>query len=204
MDKTELEQNLTEEITEEVAESPKKKKNETFLTVLLIVLSILLILIAYLNTQVFFLVKIEGESMLPTLNPKEVVVANRKVEPKVGEIVIIDGEKAGEYIIKRVIAVGGQTVNIEDGRVFVDGKLIEEPYIIEQNSTTVGSGKKEWTLGENEIFFMGDNRPCSKDSRAPEYDTCKRAQIVGVVEEWSLKTLKMNELVYKLGEKVGR
>jgi signal peptidase I len=197
MDKTDFQETSNEEA---LAKEVKQEKSGTFLTVLLIVLSVLLLIVAYLNTQVFFLVQVEGESMLPTLKSGEVVVVNKKATLQSGDIVIIEGEKVNAYLIKRVIATEGQTVKIEGGKVFVDGVAIDEPYVIEENSTTVNGGVNMWELGENQVFFLGDNRPCSKDSRDNEYGPCFEEQVVGVVTNWSLKTMKLNGFVYKVGE----
>lgn len=82
-----------------------------------------------------------------------------------------DGTKSREQLIKRVIATGGDTVKIFEGKVYVNGELLNEPYILEKDSTYVVRNfvqldtPYEITIGENEIFVMGDNRRNSTDSR---------------------------------------
>lgn len=193
MDRTDLTENLN------LTQPDKKSKSGIFFTILLIALSLLLIVVVYLNTYVFFLVEVSGESMMPTLNSGDVVTVNRKLTPKRGDIVIIEGEKQNAYLIKRVIAVGGQTVTLENGEVKIDGEIIDEPYVIERGATNATGSLSEWTLKDDEIFYMGDNRPNSKDSRDDEYGACTSAQIVGVVEGWSFSTLGINKFIYNFG-----
>lgn len=87
-----------------------------------------------------------------------------------------------ECIIKRVIAVGGQTVDIKDGQVIVDGKVLDEPYIA-PGSTTEGLGgfdaQYPITVPEGYYFVMGDNRNHSTDSRAASVGLIKKDQIYG-------------------------
>lgn len=107
-------------------------------------------------------------SMIPTLMPNDRVLAvkfiYRFTEPKPGDIVVFlppNGESK-DYI-KRVIAVGGQTIAIKDGKVYVDGKPLNEPYL---SPELYDSGSMdELKVPEGHVFVMGDNRPNSLDSR---------------------------------------
>ena len=97
-------------------------------------------------------------------------------DPKRGDIVIFhfpDDEKV--LYIKRIIGLPGETVEIKNGGVFVDGKLLEERYI---NVTTLGEfGPYE--VPEGQYFMMGDNRNNSADSRYWEHTYLDRSKIVG-------------------------
>ena len=160
---------------------------------------VLFSVILYLNVNVFFLVKVDGDSMNPTLESGNVVTVNRKLTPDYSDIVIIEGEKNSAYLIKRVIAKEGDSVEIIDGDVYVNGKLLEEGYVKKQSSTFATGKHTKWELGEDEVFYLGDNRMYSKDSRDDEYGACKESQVVGVVEDWSFNVLWLNEFVYNLG-----
>ena len=193
--------NNGENLEEKEKKDPKPSKGSTVLTIILIIMCVILAVTAYLNTFVFFLVEVSGDSMLPTLHTGDVVTVNRNQTASVGDIVIIEGEKKDAYIIKRVIATSGDTVSIEGGAVLVNGKEIDEPYLEKENCTAPMGKKSKWTLKEGEIFFLGDNRINSKDSRDDAYGPCTEEQIVGVVEDWSLKTISVNKFFYELGRK---
>ena len=109
-------------------------------------------------------------SMLPTIQLRQRVLANKLVfrtgeTPKYKDIIVFD-DPTGEFptLIKRVIAVGGQTVDLKDGHVYVDGKELNEPY-------TYGKPSYPQVLSfplkikEGYVWVMGDNRTNSGDSR---------------------------------------
>lgn len=169
----------------------KKGKGKVYTIVSWVLIGILTLLLAFFIYANFFCIKItiEGESMYPTLNSGDQVVASKHRKAEAGDIVVISGERKDAFIIKRVIATEGQTVKIEGGYVFVDGVKIDEPYLDEQGKTGAHSWT-ERTLDEGEVFFLGDNRQKSEDSRG-YHGTCSVDQIVGVVPNWvvSLKGL---------------
>jgi len=86
-------------------------------------------------------------------------------EPEPGDIVVFD-DPTGETpaLIKRVVAVPGQTIDIRDGIVMVDGVVLDEPYVYSKATDPGGVGLP-YTVGPGEVWLMGDNRPNSKDSR---------------------------------------
>lgn len=93
-----------------------------------------------------------------------------------GDIVVVNAYNAplNETLIKRVIAVGGQTVDIDfvSGTVYVDGEALDEPYVKELTYTTEGT-QFPLTLAEDEVFVMGDNRNHSTDSRSSQLGPVK-------------------------------
>jgi signal peptidase I len=103
-------------------------------------------------------------------------------QPDQGDIVVISKESFdnGRPIVKRVIAVEGQTVEIKDGMVFVDGEALVEEYALGQ--THVYSGKDlSQTVEPGCVFVLGDNRGVSRDSRYPEIGQVRTEEILGKV-----------------------
>ncbi len=182
-----------------------QKKNKSDVTFTAVVLSIILAMFVLLtlNTYVFFNVVVDGRSMAPTLQSGDVLVATRHFEVKRGDIIVIDGEKSNgkggyEWLIKRAIAFGGETVEIKGGRVIINGVPLEEDYLPANCYTP----EYEWikrTLKDGEIFYLGDNRTNSEDSRR-SYGTCKESQIVGVVGNWALSIRWLNGFFYDIGK----
>lgn len=135
-----------------------------------------IIAVVVIFTFIFRVATIDGDSMKNTLiDGEKIIISNLNYEAKQGDIVVISrnienstkGQTAyNTPIIKRVIAVGGQTVNIdfESGKVYVDGKKLDEPYI---SSPTISKADVQFPLyvPEGYIFVMGDNRMESLDSR---------------------------------------
>ncbi|MDI6692992.1 MAG: signal peptidase I [Anaerosomatales bacterium] len=112
---------------------------------------------------------IPSGSMIPTIEIQERVLANKFVyrfeKPKPGDIVVLDDPTGSvPTLIKRVIAVEGQTIDIEDGSVIVDGKRLDEPYT-HGKRTEPGPVPLPLTIPKGYVWVMGDNRPNSSDSR---------------------------------------
>ena len=162
----------------EEAEEPKKPFSDALDWVSCIVYAVAAMLA--LNLFFFRSITVSGPSMLDTLEDGDKVVAsNFFYTPEFGDIVIIQANKLkndvtnmwGEPIIKRVIAVEGDTIriNFDKGEVYRNGELLEEDYIkdltfFRHDDTWVESGK-DYVVPENCVFVMGDNRAVSNDSR---------------------------------------
>ena len=138
-----------------------------------------IIVVVICFTFVFRIATIDGPSMEDTLhNGEKVIISNFLYEPKAGDVVVISRNKENSVytmndtntpIIKRIIALEGQTVDIdfEAGVVYVDGIALKEPYT--KTPTNVNHGMQfPVTVSENCVFVLGDNRNDSLDSRSPQ------------------------------------
>ncbi|MDR0812944.1 MAG: signal peptidase I [Oscillospiraceae bacterium] len=129
-------------------------------------------------------ISVDGTSMVPTLHHTDrVLVSNVLYTPKNGDVVIIKTNFWGDIpIVKRVIAVGGQTIdiNFDTHEVFVDGVLLDEPYINEPTAVQE-SFTGPVTVPEGCVFVMGDNRNHSSDSRDNRLGVVDVRNILGKV-----------------------
>ena len=140
--------------------------------------SIVCVVLAFIF--VFRIVAVDGPSMVPTLNDKEkLILLTFMYKPKHGDIVVID-RYTQEPLVKRVIAVGGDKIEIlpETGEVVLNGVVLEEKYIQGKTLTRdFGTGVK--TVPEGYLVVMGDNRSVSKDSRSAEVRFVNVKDVVG-------------------------
>ncbi|MGN0556952.1 MAG: signal peptidase I [Acutalibacteraceae bacterium] len=141
-------------------------------------LVVALVAVMLLFTLILGKVEVSGDSMKNTLhNGDQLLMSVFNYEPKAGDIVILstgcaqteEGKKYDKHpLVKRIIATEGQSVEIKDGSVFVDGKALAEDYL--DQSLTGGVTEEDnfvgkMTVPEHCVFVLGDNRPDSADSR---------------------------------------
>jgi len=127
---------------------------------------------------------VDGESMLPTLKDGEkLIVHHLFYTPEKGDIVIVDSQSLGKPIVKRVIAQGGDEVdiNFETGAVKVNGEVLQESYINDLTQLDEGAFEYPVTVPEGNYFVMGDNRMHSADSRSSRIGFIPAEEIVGKV-----------------------
>lgn len=126
----------------------------------------------------FRIVGVDGSSMLPTLNDGDMLILSLTEDNyRRGDIIVVD-RYTDEPLIKRVIAVGGETVSIDsNGKVYVDDKPLNETYI--QGKTDLKDFSGEMTIPRGYLFVMGDNRSVSKDSRSAEIGLISVDDVVG-------------------------
>ncbi len=145
---------------------------------------------------VFRAVGVDGDSMNPTLNDEDwVAVAGAVTDFEYGDIVIVNQPwRRNVPIIKRVIAVGGDTINIdfEKSEVYVNGVKLNEPYILEPTTLSYDV-QFPLTVEEGKLFVMGDNRNDSIDSRSSEIGLIDERYVLGKalvriypIEEWDI------------------
>ena len=157
--------------------SPKKKKEPETLEGMLYCWAQALITavvgVVLLFTFGLRLIGVSGPSMQDTLytGDRLLVLNAAYCDFKAGDVVVINDYNAqlSDTLVKRIVAVEGQTVDIDfmSGQVYVDGRPLDEPYIKEPTYTSEGV-QFPLTLGEGEVFVMGDNRNQSTDSRDPK------------------------------------
>ena len=145
----------------------------------------LTLLIAF--TFVYFIglrTSVVGQSMSKTLNGGDQILVNRFVykvtAPKRGDVIVFlpNGNKKSHYYVKRVIGVPGDTVQIKNGTVYVNGEEYKETPERDKMDEA-GLAKEEITVGEDEYFVLGDNRNNSEDSRYANIGNIKKDYIIG-------------------------
>ncbi|MBR5164950.1 MAG: signal peptidase I [Ruminococcus sp.] len=206
-------ENNNEKIENQQGEAAKKTNILTDIVEIIESTLVTVFIIVLVFTYVLHPVNIVGHSMVPTLNKDydpslgntdKIFMSTVFFDVDYGDILVINkdvnyllddngnpyipegaGSNAiGECIIKRVIATGGQTIDIRDGKVIVDDKVLNEPYI-NTDATTADLGYGAFsdqypiTVPEGYFFVMGDNRNHSTDSRARSVGLVKKDQIYG-------------------------
>jgi len=138
----------------------------------------------FFSRFVFTPVIIQGRSMTPTLRDGEYYILNRLAyffrAPARGDLVVIRDPGHDDFAVKRIIAKPGDWLNLKDGKVYLNGRRLVEPYLPKGTFTaTPDSGEKWIELGKGHYFVMGDNRVWSEDSRT--YGRIDRSSILGAI-----------------------
>ncbi|MEY2467297.1 MAG: signal peptidase [Verrucomicrobiota bacterium] len=138
----------------------------------------------FVSHFLFQRVEVVGVSMSPTLHDTDRYFVNRLMyrvrEPKRGDIVVVK-DPDGVYVVKRIIALAGESIYFKDGTLFINGRHLAEPYLPAGTHTfTFDKIQNELiTCGKDRYFILGDNRSNSLDSRA--YGPISRQNIIGVI-----------------------
>ncbi|MFW8599808.1 signal peptidase I [Enterococcus innesii] len=162
-------------------ESMKKKIKFTKkeITVWLLIIAVLVFFRLFILSPI----KVSGSSMEPTLkNNDHCLVLKTAYSLSTGDTVVFKDTQSDKFLIKRVIAMEGDTVKIENDSVTVNGEKLNEPYLItypENTDFTYGNGVIESNIKADTVYVLGDNRLISKDSRI--IGSINKNQILGKV-----------------------
>ena len=184
----------------------KKERSDFIFLIVVLFVALVMAVIIFLNTYVFFNVLVDGPSMEPTMYTGDVLMAVKTDDIKRGDIIVIDGEKYNtskksyDWLIKRAIAFEGERVEIKDGKVYINGNPLDEPYLPEGRVTEAQDWTDGITVGAGQIFYLGDNRGNSSDSRYEKYGTCGKNQIVDVVKDWAPDVKWLSGFFYDVGK----
>jgi len=141
------------------------------------------VLVVLLQTYVFNLSKVKGESMQPTLHDQDRLFVDKIIyafaEPKRGEVVILEDpspDVGRQFLVKRIVAVPGDEVEIREGKLFLNGAQQSESY----TDIWIEDDKPLHTfLAEDEYFVLGDNRHHEKSKDSRRFGPVKRDLIIG-------------------------
>ncbi|MGI6161963.1 MAG: signal peptidase I [Christensenellales bacterium] len=126
--------------------------------------------------------KVDGPSMLPTLETGETIFINKLAyiinEPKRGEVIICHFPNSDDTYVKRIIGLPGETVEIKSGTVYIDGKADED--IFGNDKKVVDSPPIK--VPDDCVFVMGDNRNYSLDSSSPQVGPIQLENVMGRVQ----------------------
>lgn len=168
-----------------------KKKSEFREWVQAIFFAVVISLV--IRTFLFETTLVYGKSMEPTLHHRDRVIINKIVYtiglPSKGEIIVFKNpDNIKENYVKRIIAVEGDIIRIEDGNVYVNDELLDEPYIPEIQTDNFDAVK----VPKDTIFVMGDNRNNSQDSRSQSVGFVPLKNIIGraQIRIWPIADIK--------------
>lgn len=173
-----------------------EKKGSPLVSAVLTGLFVLLVAVLFLDVWIKATcigISVVGDSMYATVEDGEFLYARKGNDAERGDVVIIDVSKykqrdnlTGDYIIKRLIATEGDVVSCVDGVVYVQYRGTDEAVALQEDYTVGKTGDfSERTVGEGEIYFLGDHRTVSYDSR--KLGKYQKEDIIGVVPEWAIQ-----------------
>lgn len=135
----------------------------------------MLIILIIIRSFLFTTISVNGDSMYPTFENKDRVIVSKISDIEHSDMVVFDAPDADAQYIKRVIGLPGDSIEMKDDTLYINGKEVEEPYLEENKKAvnpdiltddfTVAEITGETKVPEGMLFVMGDNRVVSKDSR---------------------------------------
>lgn len=136
---------------------------------------VILVVVVLIRTFIVTPVRVNGTSMVPTLDGGEIMILNKLGYIDRYDIVVLDIEEEEEELIKRIIGLPGETVEIKNNEVYINDELLGEEY-----GYGVTYNIDKITLKDDEYFVLGDNRIVSKDSRV--FGAIKKENIKGTTK----------------------
>ena len=121
---------------------------------------VIVLVVVLIRTFIITPVRVDGDSMKNTLKNGDILLLYKLGSINRLDIIVLDEEKDNEKIIKRVIGLPGETVEIKKGKIYINDKVIDDKYAYGETSDY-----DKVTLEDDEYFILGDNRLISKDSR---------------------------------------
>lgn len=159
---------------------------------------IIIVAVLWCTFKVFNPVRVAGTSMEPSLHDNDLLINNtlqyKLFEPKRGEIIIIDSDyNGGETIVKRIIGVPGDLVEVRNNEVYVNNKKTNENFTKDKITLTRDKPIQTEIIPVDKYFVMGDNRQNSADSRLPEIGLIDKDDIKGkvVLRLWPIDKFKI-------------
>ena len=136
---------------------------------------IIIVVVVFIRTFIVTPIKVDGNSMHPNLEGDEIMLLNKLGHIDRFDIVVAKIEKKDNNFIKRVIALPGETIEIKDNKIYINGEILDEDfgYGITYNIDAI-------TLGSDEYFLLGDNRIISLDSRS--FGPISKKEILGTTD----------------------
>ena len=199
------------DVCENLYGAERKRSKSVFIRTLIIGLCVIIILFfEALFVTLYTGIYIVDGSMTPTLigadSPTQsggnYIYINTHAKPDYGDIVVVYNPNATasgiNKLIKRVVAFGGDTVEIKEGVLYVNDKEVTENYVSKENNNP-NIDKNNYAkheVAQGCMFLLGDNRDGSEDSRSKQYGDFPMKNLVGVVPDWSMRMKDVSTAFY--------
>lgn len=183
------------QMREDPEEQKKKLNVKKEIREWVVSLAVALIAVFLIRSFLFTVIRVDGESMLETLQNGERLIATI-LDVKLGgvqrgDVVICHYPNRSEYFVKRVVGMEGDTIEIRDGITYLNGEALDEPFVAHPTTKYYGP----YQVPEGCVFVMGDNRANSNDSRYEDVGYLGEDMIVGRVRcvVWPLSAVRCVE-----------